>query len=117
MVIATPEFFQRVGTQIMNRDPDDFNEESTTWQRRYNAHFGISPMCCAILWWLLTLLGPTNLTQSLEPKHMLWALLMMKTYSTEHVLSGMCQCDEKTLRKYVWICIEVISTLAYHLVG
>jgi hypothetical protein len=34
-----------------------------------------------------------------DPKHLLWALLLLKQYSTEIVLSGKSGVDEKNLQK------------------
>ena len=37
-----------------------------------------------------------------EPVHLLWALMLLKIYSTEVVLSGLCGVDEDTFCKWAW---------------
>ena len=45
-------------------------------------------------------------------QHLLWALMLLKTYETEPgIASWVGGIDEKTLRKWAWVFIEEISFL------
>ena len=44
-----------------------------------------------------------------KPKHLLWALIFLKTYTTESSLLVAIGVDEKTLRKWIFIIIYAIS--------
>ncbi|KAG9399900.1 hypothetical protein AC1031_011321 [Aphanomyces cochlioides] len=68
--------------------------------RRFKSMFGVSPSIASILW---KDLQPTP--SDAKPCHLLWALLFLKVYATEHVHAALCQVDEKTFRKWTWIMI------------
>lgn len=80
--------------------------------RRFKAHFGCTPERCAQLWNLLqtTPVAAAAVNGGL-PKHLLWALLWLKIYNTDEIISGMCGCDEKTFRKWYWKFVVGISNL------
>ena len=46
-----------------------------------------------------------------EPKHLLWALLFCKVYGSESVHHNLTGADEKTLRKWIFIFLGLISEL------
>ena len=46
-----------------------------------------------------------------EKKHLLWTLNLLKTNATEHEMNGRWKADEKTIRKWVYIVLEVIGDL------
>ena len=46
-----------------------------------------------------------------RPVHLLWSLLFLKRYDTEHVNRSLTQADEKTWRKWVWIFVELLANL------
>lgn len=49
---------------------------------------------------------------------MLWALMFLKTYAKESVLSGMAgSVDEKTFRKWVWLFVCAIASLESNVVS
>lgn len=82
----------------------------TMLTKRFISHFGISPQHCAILWCVAedSLLEANPLC---EEKHLLWMLNVLKTDETEHVLKGRWMADEKTIRKWLYICLNVIARL------
>lgn len=86
---------------------NDINNPSTTERRRFQQNYGISPFMCTILW---SKLSPT-LHKNCRPKHMLYALRFLKTYSTEDVSAVAEGCDEKTFRKWVWYFVTAIGQL------
>lgn len=71
---------------------------------------GASYNVCAELW---NLLRPTEkISEIAEPKHLLWCLLFLRKYNTEHdncdLVGGT---DPKTFRKWVWIFVKSIHEL------
>ena len=52
-----------------------------------------------------------------KPKHHLWALIFLKTYTTESSLAVAIGVDEKTLRNCIFIIIYAISDLEDDWVG
>ncbi|GAX10088.1 hypothetical protein FisN_2Lu360 [Fistulifera solaris] len=79
--------------------------------RRFQSHFGVSPIQCSQLWILL------KVPENARFKHLLWALLKLKVYATEEVLSGMAGCDEKTFRKWSDQFIDALSLLSSCLIN
>jgi len=56
--------------------------------------------------------------KSAEPKHLLWALLFLKTNLDDHNLSSKCEAvSEPTYRKWKWIFIGKISYLETEIVS
>ena len=41
--------------------------------------------------------------------HLLWALLFLKRYDTEHTNHSITGADEKTFRKWVWIFVDMLA--------
>lgn len=75
-------------------------------ERRFKSFFGVSPAICAKLW----LLTKPRLTPDVREIHLLWSLLFLKCYHTEHVNRSIASCDEKTFRTKVW---KVVESLAF----
>lgn len=80
--------------------------------RDFNSIFGKTPEVVALTWNLLDL-GDTGA----KLKHLLWALMFMKTYSKEPVLASMAKVTRKTFRKWVWIVIFRIADLSGNIVS
>ena len=78
---------------------------NTVMQRRFRSMFGVSSAVCAAVWDSLANELPTGGC----PIHLLWSLLFLKTYATEHVNSSIAGVDEKTFRKWTWRIIQLIS--------
>ena len=72
-----------------------------------NQHFkvlcGFHPTVCTIVWgelkWSMLVKDACKL------KHLLWALIFLKTYTTESPLAVAIGVDEKTLQKRIFIII------------
>lgn len=75
--------------------------------RRFKCFFGVSPGVCSIIWDNVS----SMVIQGSQPKHLLWALNFMKRYTDEHTRRVLFKCDEKTLRKWSWHFVELISNL------
>lgn len=104
---ADATYFDRLGQGLMHRIWRE--NPSTVDTRRFRSFFGTSPDVCSTLW---RRLYPTMSQPGFATKHLLWALNFMKCYQTEAVASSaVAQCDEKTLRKWVWIFVESIGNL------
>lgn len=73
--------------------------------RRFKSFFGVTPQVCAKLW---NLFECNNLSQ---PKHLLWALLFLKQNGTEHERRSILKSDEKTIRKWTWVYVELLGKL------
>jgi hypothetical protein len=83
---------------------------ANTLLRRFLAHFGITPRHCAYLWLFVEENAKTKDILA-EKKHLLWSLNLLKTASTEHCLAGRWRADEKTIRKWTRLFLEVLSEL------
>jgi len=82
-----------------------FIRSTIVTQRRFRAFFGICPRICALIWDMIF----PELPVTCHPRHLLWGLMFLKIYGTEHVHAAMVSADEKTLRKWQW---EIVSALA-----
>lgn len=106
---VTAKDFREYGSDIMNRSLDGSQD---VFEERWISHFGVEAEVCAEAWGRLDmdLAGPND--EAAKPYHLLWALLLLKTYNTESVLTGMCGgVDEDTIRKWAWDFIEKVSYL------
>lgn len=75
--------------------------------RRFKSFFGVTPIVCSIIWEKLT----DELPAGAEPKHLLWSLLFLKQYSNEHNRRSIVNADEKSIRKWTWIFVELLSNM------
>jgi hypothetical protein len=73
--------------------------------------FGASPKICSILWQMILHKNNNGLQDGASPEHLLWALLFMKTYTTEPIMCSMVGVSRKTLRKWVWWVVDQLSNL------
>ena len=98
--------FRYIGLALLSRFLDVPNAGSTECEyERFRASFGTSPFVCSILW---------NMIKGSEgslPKHLLWSLFYLKTFSTERVCASFFRVTEKTFRKWVMIFIKKIGNL------
>ena len=78
-------------------------------ERRFKYIFGISSFVCSIVWDAICDFIP----DTAKPKHMLCALMFLKLYTTESVLSIITSMDEKTCRKWNWIFVRLISEMDF----
>lgn len=74
--------------------------------------FGVVAAICASIYPMIwTNLRTCNGFQTIEPKHLLWALYWMKHYTSESAISNMVATSAKTLRKWVKKIVFEISLL------
>jgi hypothetical protein len=93
------------------------------WQSRQNlagrkakfrSLYGSQPECVSQIW--LTLQTTTIQAARIDatktcPSELLMALYMLKTYSTENVMSGVFKQSNKTIRKVVWAMVAKLQAL------
>ena len=85
----------------------DLGNAQSVQERRFRSLFDVSPRVADRLWMHLM----TNLPHNTKPHHILWALLFLKSYSNEVVLSAITGADEKTQRLWIWKIVRLISEL------
>ena len=77
--------------------------ESAT--RDYVSLFGISARTTVDVWNRCDF----DHEAKLRPKHLLWALLMMKTYSSQAIMAALAGTTRKTFRKWAWKAMRVMA--------
>ena len=106
MAIFSKQAVQALAQTITRRSPALSRSIN---RRRFQANFGVTPATVSYVWDLLLKEG--NLPRGFRPTHLLWTLVFLKMYACEHITSALCGCDEKTLRKWVWIGVAKLSEL------
>ena len=102
------DIFFRIGREIMNR-PSMVRDKGDS-HRRFRALFGVDPEVCGVAWDLVGF--NFGFPKGCQKVHFMWALLFLKTYKTENALAAMLNdIDEKNLRKWVKIMIELVARL------
>ena len=81
----------------------------TVW-RRFVAHFGVAPRHCGLVW-LFCHEKAREIDHNVELVHLLWTMNLLKSDDSEHTLHGRWRADEKTIRKYVYVFLEALSSL------
>jgi hypothetical protein len=113
-----PSFFEKLGKETgskyvsvgSRRGAAAGGVATRTEEDRFRAKFGTSPAICAALWHKLE--PETTMLKGARPMHLLWALMLMKIYATEAVLSVIAGgVDESTFRKWSWEFVEAVSYL------
>lgn len=88
-----------------------FKENERTRLRRFKSFFGITPQVCYIVWQKVKNEAPSDS----QPKHLLWCLNFLKQYSVEprveHTRKALFESDEKTVRKWTFIFVKLLSDL------
>jgi hypothetical protein len=51
-----------------------------------------------------------------SPKHLLWALLFLRSYLKEDILERLIGSSKKTVRKWVWLFVEAIADMKDYVV-
>lgn len=84
-------------------------------KRKFKAYFGATPQICADIWQMIN--PHEEISSYAKPVHLLWALMLIKVYATEEVLSGIAGVTEKTFRKWAWKFIQATADLSSILVS
>jgi hypothetical protein len=78
----------------------------------FKSNYGIHPEVSLVLYQKLRLVDC-----QLPIKHLLWALVFLKTYATKDSLAKKFSTMRKTLRKHVWPVVKKIASLADRVVS
>ena len=89
--------------------------EKVTHVRIFNEHFGVTPWVTACVW--NRLVHHDIVPSKAYPKHLLWALLFFKVYSTEHVHCSICQTTPETYRNWVRAMMVALNQLELYVVS
>jgi hypothetical protein len=77
--------------------------------------FGTSPEMCTRLWQMIDPF--VSMPNGVHPRHLLWALMLLKLYCAESVLCTLAggengrAPDEKTFRKWCWLFVETMKEI------
>lgn len=100
----TTRTFSRLGNIYMKNSSIGSNK---TTLRRFKSFFGVTPLLCSIIWEKIESSAPSES----KPKHLLWTLYFLKQYDVEHTRRPLLNADEKTIRKWTWIFVKLLSDL------
>jgi hypothetical protein len=104
-MIIPPDAFLTIGNTISSIRTIEGQRAITFFKTTY----GINHEVCSHTWELMTMYQ-TKPRRS-NPKHLLWALILLKSYGTEIFLARLWGTNEKTFRKWSWRIIEGISLM------
>jgi hypothetical protein len=80
--------------------------------RQFASLFGCTPAVASALWNRIDKKKEEiGVHCDFTPTKLLWTLCFLKIYTSETVLSVICGCTEKTLRKWVWKGIDILADL------
>ena len=96
-----------VAARVIDGKPTTNRRISGEELRSFKGHYGARPEVCLVLLRKLRLVDCRP-----KPKHLLWALCFLKTYSTEDLLAKKFHTTCKTLRKHVWAIVPKIAALS-----
>ena len=85
------------------RIPNYYGNAPPKDERLFRSLFGCHPQLCVDIWKLCAW------KQGTTPKHLLWALLFLKTYGTEDVICSLAGCSRKTFRRWLWPTVKSIA--------
>eukprot|EP00536_Pseudo-nitzschia_multiseries_P014339 jgi/Psemu1/214375/e_gw1.687.2.1 len=107
--MITEETIERVAREVL-RWPERRKWSSRDVVRRFKVCFGASGTIVADVWNRIVDRGPID--SSGEPKHLLWALIHLKVYSTVEIHCSITGWSSaKTFSKWAWYFIERIADL------
>ena len=86
--MASAETFWRLGHNITRHDMDG---SIALGYRKFRSFFGASPSVCAAAYDKLSHVRPVKS----RPEHLLWTLLHLKHYATEHISAALVGVSKK----------------------
>lgn len=75
--------------------------------RRFQSFFGATPLVCSLIWDKIK----HDVPKGGDPKHLLWSLSFLKQNSVEHYRRSIFKADEKTIRKWTWLFVQLLADL------
>jgi len=106
------EWFE-LGLSLVDRPSHTDNEYA---KRIFKSHYGVNPIVVMKCWSMIHSLTLKASIKGMKCCHLLWALMFLKAYQTEMLLSSVTKATEKTSRKWVWLIVEEIAALEEHVV-
>ena len=100
--IIEPKIFRDLGAEI-----GGWNTNGHHWIRQFCWMFRVTPLKCSMLFDSIIERGYT--LENIEPTHLLWGLLLARTYGTEEVMATMCDTTAKTFRYKAWNALTILS--------
>jgi hypothetical protein len=79
--------------------------------RDFVAMFGVTARVCAVVW------NITSFDNDIKLVHLLWALMFLKMYEKEAILSAIAGVDRKTYRDKVWRVLSGLQAKASSVVS
>lgn len=112
-IILTTEKMDKETIEDVARDalgwPNNRKWDTPDKDSRFRACFGVSSEIAAEIW---NLIEPSVDEPGAAPKHLLWALVFMKVYSTEEIHCAIVNWpSDRTFRKWSWYFIAKIADL------
>jgi len=108
--ISASSFFQLGYSMISSSKV--CREMTTHAERVFRTYFGVSPVVASKCWnMMVSGLYDGCFNCNFEPKHLLWALMLLKMYSLEPVHAGIAHCSVKTFRKWSLSMVEAIASM------
>ena len=107
--------FRTLGLEMIEKLPShlaDNVEATMTQDRDFRSQFGVNWRVCSSLWNLLDEHFSSAPGLKRQPKHLLWALMFLKTYANESTYRCLTGVTEKTFRKWAWHVIGEIADLS-----
>ena len=102
--MASIETFWRLGHKITGYELEG---SLSVGYRKFRSFFGTTPLVCVVIWDMLLLDRP----RKSAPQHLLWALMLLKHYSTESINAALTGVSEKTFRKWSLIFINLLANM------
>jgi hypothetical protein len=96
MVVKSSTFEAAAAKMMKTTNPED---------RDFMAWYGSTSQVINDIW------HAGDFEGDVEPKHLLWACLLIRVYATESVCARMVGVTRKTFRIYAWKCIHKVSDL------
>jgi hypothetical protein len=112
MVRCSPSSFLALGLRLLYKKSTTTTTTITTTNtqiRWFRSTFGASSDVCSHTWEILS--HYKKKPERALPKHLLWAMLFLKSYGSEACLAGLFGVAEKTYRKWIWLMLSAISSI------
>ena len=97
--------FLTLASPITHRTSNFLGDEA---RKEFKELFGISPQVCSFVWAFLV----GHYVMIAKPMYFLCALMFLRHYTTERLLSSTFHLDEKTIRKHIWAIIDALAQMA-----
>lgn len=113
IMIWSPQAFLALGGRTLSAE----HQRRQGWDEGliFRSSYGVSHDVCSHVWEYMH--QHRTKPEQAMPKHLLWALLFLKTYETEVFLCALVGTTTKSFRKWIWLIVEAINQLYGHVVS